>query len=448
MKTWLAIAGLLLFLALPGILAYVPWPTGPVKPQGPVAASAPVPGATTQQAPTPSATPTQAGPLTATQREEVFLAMWETVDTEYLYLDRRDVNWNAVREKYLPAARDAADDWAFRLVLRQALAELKDPHTVLRSAPGTSAAPHIWVEPDGDQIVITHVDPGSDAAQASLKPGMVLLEIDGLPLAEAWAYSATLRTGATPAAGKWRSGADILYGQTGSVVKVVAAFPKEEPIRATLVRSSTSSPHSRAVEQKMLQGDIAYVSIPNMKESVVFRDAEAALRTIVETKPPGLIIDVRYNTGGLPEHVYDLSNFLFRKGTILAREAWHNTGTQVPIISLLGDAPYQGPIVLLTNPGCISACDLFAKILQQDGRAILVGMPPAGATIAPLEKTLPYGFSIAMSMYWEMLDGYGKPIEQHPAPVDYEVTPTANDWATGRDPALEKAIELLQAQNP
>lgn len=107
----------------------------------------------------------------------------------------------------------------------------------------------------------------------------------------------------------------------------------------------------------------------------------------------------------------------------------------------------MGPVVILTNPSCRSTCDLFAKIMQQEDRAVLVGQNPEGAGITSRERVLPHGFKLYMSTPMEFVAADHSPIEGNPAQLDYEVAPTAADWIAGRDPALEKALSLLQDQN-
>jgi hypothetical protein len=47
--------------------------------------------------------------------------------------------------------------------------------------------------------------------------------------------------------------------------------------------------------------------------------------------------------------------------------------------SLAADGGFRGRVVVLTSPGCMSACDRLAALLQRGGRAVLVGEPTEGA---------------------------------------------------------------------
>ncbi|MDF2629696.1 MAG: hypothetical protein K0R39_3527 [Symbiobacteriaceae bacterium] len=421
MKTWpTVIAALLLFLALPAILAAVRTPE-----------PAPV-----------AATPPPAS-LTSAQREEIFLNMWSQVNRDYLYFDRRDVDWEAVREQYLPLARSASDVPQFQTILRQALAEVNDSHLALYEGPGTVGRPHLWVEQDGDQIAIAWVDGGSDAEQAGLKPGMILQEVDGLPIAEVWAREEAAAAASMAANQRWLGARNVVRGPMGSETTIVAALPGQSPVKATLVRSAKPDPYVSYVGKKELPGGIVYIYIRTFADPEVIQSAEALLREVAQKKPNGLIIDVRYNRGGSLDNVTRVGNPLFAKGTILAFQKDHTAGTTLQVDTTPPTVSYTGPLVVLTNQSCGSACDILATGMQQTKRATLVGENPCGAGIRYELRNLPYGFRMLFPMAEESLDRQGQPIEQHPAQVDYRVAPTAADWAVGRDAALEKALALL-----
>ncbi|HYF79351.1 MAG TPA: S41 family peptidase [Symbiobacteriaceae bacterium] len=425
MKVWLAAAGLLLFLALPFILAVADRPSQPAPPA--------------------EVTATIPDVLSAEQREAIFLDMWSQVDRNYLYWGRRTVDWSAVKEKYLPLARNAESVGAFRTVLKQALAEVEDGHVALIDPEGSVGRPHVWVEPDGDQLAIAWVDAGSDAAKAGLKAGMLLQTIDGLGAAEAWAREEAAASATMAPTRKWLGGRNVLRGPFGSSTMVVASFPGQAPVTATLVRDAQVDAYSSLFEKKVLPGGIVYIALRSFGHPEVLQPAKTALLDVARREPPGLIMDVRYNRGGNSESVTDFSQVLFPKSTILGFRQDNRTGQKVALTTTAATLAYEGPLVVLTNQSCGSACDLFVLSLQQKERAVLVGETPCGAGIRGELHILPNGFQMSLSSPSEMLDRQGQPIEQNPAQVDYRVAPTAADWAAGRDPVLEKAVELLQA---
>ncbi len=67
-----------------------------------------------------------------------FEALWKIIDEQYCFLDYKQIDWDAVRDKYRPlVSPDMSDDGLFE-VLGNMLAELKDGHVNLYSASNTA----------------------------------------------------------------------------------------------------------------------------------------------------------------------------------------------------------------------------------------------------------------------------------------------------------------------
>jgi hypothetical protein len=67
-----------------------------------------------------------------------FDSLWSTFDREYSYFDHKQIDWNALRARFRPAAIAAADQSAFINVVREMLGQLHDLHVVLRDPGGAS----------------------------------------------------------------------------------------------------------------------------------------------------------------------------------------------------------------------------------------------------------------------------------------------------------------------
>ncbi|HWH71287.1 MAG TPA: S41 family peptidase [Candidatus Sulfotelmatobacter sp.] len=379
--------------------------------------------------------------LSSDEREALFEDLWQYVNQHYLFFERRTVNWAEVRTKYQTALRQAPHDDAVRDILRQALAEVQDGHLYLKTEDNQWTDPLVFVQPDGENLVLALVEPGSDAERQGLKPGMLLLEIDGVPAAEAWRRSTAGTSSSTPHRQRWAGARDVLKGSEGSTVRVVAGFPGAEPIRAILKRTVKATPFIPEYEEKTLPGGYLYVGITTMTEKHPLEKAWDAFKWAQRHNPPGLIIDVRYNKGG--RDPFGFGQYLMTKPTVIGYTLDHTTGKKEQAWAYPPLKVYYGPILVLTNPGCASACDVFATFMEQTGRAQLVGEPPAGMALSTEYHWLLFGHRIAIPFGMEVLGPEGEPVEGHPAHVAYPVVPTAADWAAGRDPVLEKALELL-----
>jgi hypothetical protein len=106
---------------------------------------------------------------------------------------------------------------------------------------------------------------------------------------------------------------------------------------------------------------------------------------------------------------------------------------------------FRGRIVVLTGPQNSSGAASIIGALREEGRAILVGEPPAAAQVGPTAGQIFFldlpgsGIRVRVAVMWtiqnvtDAQDGYG-------FQPDVMATVTYEAWLAGRDPALEAAI--------
>ncbi len=138
---------------------------------------------------------------------------------------------------------------------------------------------------------------------------------------------------------------------------------------------------------------IAYVRLSAFNERT-YEDLKEAWHEIQEVaEPEGLILDLRYNPGGLLTAAVEVSNMFIPKGVIVSgenkdgRKAWPDRMAE-PKRALIGDSSI--PTVVLINQGSASASEIVAGSLQAHGRAIVVGMRSFGKgsvqTVHPISQ--------------------------------------------------------------
>src|SRR5262249_12766614 len=123
---------------------------------------------------------------------------WNVFQHFYPYFDAVKADWPGELRRALTQAATDADERAFLDTLRRLVAELHDGHgsVGLRSPTGRSSyyLP-LWCEWIEDQLVVTRVAPNG---AGSLKPGDVVVKVNGRSAAEALAGEEQLISGATP----------------------------------------------------------------------------------------------------------------------------------------------------------------------------------------------------------------------------------------------------------
>ncbi|MFG1705976.1 S41 family peptidase [Nonomuraea sp. M3C6] len=190
----------------------------------------------------------------------------------------------------------------------------------------------------------------------------------------------------------------------------------------------------RAHVREASGGRLGYLHVPDMVASG-WAQFHRDLRT--EMAYDGLVVDVRENGGGhLSELVLEK---LSRKVTGWARARGYEP------MRYPEDSP-RGPIVTITDEFAASDGDIVSAGIKNRGIGPLVGTRTWGGVIGIDSRySLVDGTRVTQPRYSFWIDGQGWGVENHGVEPDIEVVITPQDRVAGRDPQLEKAIELALA---
>ena len=294
---------------------------------------------------------------------------------------------------------------------------------------------------EGDYIVVSPFE-GSPAHRVGIKPGEIVLEIDGasvqgLPLTEVL--------------GKVR-------GPAGSTITFTLKDPKSGKIRhVRLRRKEIVVP---PVRYGMPVEGIGYLRLVNFQEST-YIETERALKQIMSRDAAalrGLILDLRDNPGGLFDQAIQVADLFLPSGVItslrgqndrLNREFRADSRAFVPRI----------PIVVLVNNGTASASEILAGALKGKPGVVLMGRRTFGKAsvqaVFPLRKGLALRLTTAHYYTADGADIEGKGLEPDIKLEDTDdnlvegtVDPLAGDHLE-TDHAVAKAVEyILSSQEP
>jgi len=220
----------------------------------------------------------------------------------------------------------------------------------------------------------------------------------------------------------------LLLGDEGTTVQV------------TLRRKSTEQTLSMrryrfewpVVVSRILPGDIGYLKLYRLPaEFAAASDIQAAVVRLLEARPRALIVDLRENVGG------DLMSLFLPSGTTFGERLSRNgitrlTVTGNPIVPAV-------PVVVLIGPGTLSAAELMAAALKEQGGATLVGSRTAGELEDGEFVRLSDGSVLKVSVA-RIRTSAGVEIEGRGYPPDVEVSPAASG---DQDPQLQRAIQII-----
>jgi carboxyl-terminal processing protease len=225
---------------------------------------------------------------------------------------------------------------------------------------------------------------------------------------------------------------------TEAVLKIARA-DAEEPIMITVVRARIEVP---IVEYKMLEGDIAYVSLTEFDANAADR-VNNALKEVLANKPKGLIFDLRANPGGWLDQAIKVSDIFLGKGLVAIER--DSSGGEQRFYSYNGDLGEDIPMVVLVNAGSASASEIVAGALQDRERAVLIGTKTLGKGSVQRPNNLEDGSQLRVTIA-RWFTPNDKNIHGDGLEPDIEVE-YPNDTPVGEDPQLERAIEYLSSGN-
>ena len=412
---------------------------------------------------------------------EAFTAMVDLFRREYAYTELYALDWDALEATYAPrfAEAEAEEDTdAYALALRDFLWEIPDGHVSMPLAPlgdlfreetdgglGLSLS-----ELDDGRTVVSYLLDGSPAANAGIELGAEILAWDGGTLQEAmdrefvWAHQA-LSTEHTLRLQQLRY---ITRFPLGTDVDVSFRNPdseEEQTVTLTTISERASFNNSSffagledtalPVEYEILPSGYGYVSINSFSEderlTVILW--ERMLEHFIDEDVPGIIIDMRNNSGGNGYLADQLGAYFFQEEHVLGYSSSYNAATGEFYLDPRSedrfclpeaDLRYDGELAVIIGPGCASACEFFSYNLTTDDRAAIVGHYPTGGLGGAVDDMLmPDDLSIRYTVTRELNADQEIHIEAQGVAPTVVVAVTLESLTSDGDHLLEAAVDHL-----
>jgi carboxyl-terminal processing protease len=217
-------------------------------------------------------------------------------------------------------------------------------------------------------MVISPIE-GTPAYEAGIKAGDQILKIDG---------ELSINMSLTDAVSRIR-------GPRGTTVNLtVQREGASKPLEFIITRDEIPI---MSVRHYLLTPDIAYVRISGF-QGETDRDLAKALEEIEEGRDlRGLILDLRWNPGGLLNQSISVSDLFLDSGIIVSTKG-RDDAQSMDVSAEKNDVPRNYPMIVLVNGGSASASEIVAGALQDNKRALILGTQTFGKgsvqTILPL----------------------------------------------------------------
>ncbi len=314
--------------------------------------------------------------------------------------------------------------------IRGMLRQVGDPHAALFEPSisqrfwddfrGQSGTIGLYAEPLNGEIVVSVVFPGEPADQAGLRPGDVVLSVDGVEFDDT-ATAAEVQL--------------LIRGPVGAAAHFVIRRDQEilefDPVRQERL----------IAEARMLDDQVGYLAqytfTANASEKV-----KQALEMLLAQGSKALVWDLRSNGGGSMLAAQEVLSYFIGNGLLFTAEL--KGGERKPFLANGDGIAAEIPLVVLVGEHTISSAETAAAAIKDRERGILIGSTTFGKgtiqTTDPLIEDSMLHMTVAkwLSPNGQWFDGRG-------------VTPDilVNDNAdTEQDEVLQYALDYVLSATP
>ncbi len=213
---------------------------------------------------------------------------------------------------------------------------------------------------DGLLTVITPII-DSPAFKAGILVGDRIIKIDGEPT-----ENMTIRDAIKKLRGKVGTKITLTVVHEGNTV----------PADITIERARI---HVRSIRGARIVDDdykIGYLAVSNFQENTV-RDMDEAIQYLLEKDMRGLVLDLRFNPGGLLSAAVEMADRFLERGLIVSTKG--RDKTQNFAYKAQRQNTYSNfPLVVLVNNGSASASEIVAGAIKDHRRGLLLGVKTFG----------------------------------------------------------------------
>ncbi|MGA9119948.1 MAG: S41 family peptidase [Bacteroidota bacterium] len=232
---------------------------------------------------------------------------------------------------------------------------------------------------DGAMRIINVMD-GYSAQRQGIIPGDILLEIDGVPMANK----------------KPDDVRNLTRGEPGTTVRVkVKREGEEKPLEFTLTREEVQLRNVTYAEY--VAPGIGYIRLERFSRRAGEEVRQAIKELQVKGDLTGLVLDLRGNPGGLLDAAVEVVSKFVPKGSLIVSTRGRAPESEKKYVSSEEPALPSTPIVVLTDHGSASASEIVTGALQDLDRAVIVGTRTFGKGLVQTILPLNYGAQLKIT---------------------------------------------------
>ncbi|HWZ46063.1 MAG TPA: S41 family peptidase [Candidatus Saccharimonadales bacterium] len=281
------------------------------------------------------------------------------------------------------------------------------------------------IAPRNNKIIVLAPFVGTPAYRAGLRPGDVIIAVDG---------KATDNMNAGEVA-------DLLKGPKGTNVHIsILREGAEKPLEFSVTRDEI--PRDSVDLKFLIRPGIGYMHITAFNETTE-HEVEDALEDFGELK--GMILDLRGNPGGLLMEGVGVADKFLKRGQVIVSHHGRSSPENL-YRAAHGNAGKDYPLVVLVNRGTASAAEIVSGAIQDHDRGLIAGETTFGKglvqTVFPLSGNA--ALALTTAKYYTPS---GRLIQRDYSSVSlYEYYFTREDEKNGSVPsAANKEVKLTDS---
>jgi carboxyl-terminal processing protease len=219
-------------------------------------------------------------------------------------------------------------------------------------------------------------------------------------------------------------------------------------VTLTINRSGFESPQTLEITRENIQiksvnweiksDNVAYIQISQFGDDTSDLMQQAA-KEINDKHPKAIILDLRNNPGGYLDKAVDVASLFMPSGVVVQEKDKNGNITEEK--TTLEPILQSYKVIVLVNGGSASASEIVAGALQDAGRATLVGEKTFGKGSVQDLENLAGGATLKITVA-KWLTPKGRTIDKVGLEPDVTITLTEDDTKAGRDPQLDKALQM------
>ena len=239
------------------------------------------------------------------------------------------------------------------------------------------------------RVAIVEPSEGHPAAEAGLKAGDIIMEINGKDMAQGDRIPNDLTSYVS----------DNLRGEPGTLCVIKVERPTSDstyvPMEFKVTRGTIRT--NPVPYYNMLNDSIGYIYISTFSVEGCSKEVKRALIELKQQGATSLVIDLRGNGGGLLSEAVNVVNFFVPKGKEIVKTKGKFKQMDHVYRTVNEPIDLDIPLAVLVDGGTASAAEILSGSLQDLDRAVIIGNRTFGKGLVQTLRDLPYNSSMKIT---------------------------------------------------